>query len=316
MPLPTVVRFKHKLVVEEAKRRGKLRKSATVREDFDFRGRRFLVVPAIVFFDKRVQANIASLLKEVNGIPRLSTEKARLDAFNRALGQSHYDNIFFTTFLMAWKQQNGVTSLQDKEDDLLDALLSRLKVPDTLRKFYQLKLQFDDDRDLRQEAFDLQIEFDRQEATLDLISDVAPRAAFAVAGLFPPTAGGAVLAFAVDAFINLYQFFDFMAEAEADGEITEDEAQEAWWQLIGILPFKIVELVLLSRSVIELVKALGQIGIALLEMLYEALVALPDIISNWQMAIEDGWSNVNDMDRACEIFIPLYAIDDLKRTSK
>lgn len=317
MPLPTVVKFRHKLLAEEAKRRGRLRRSAVVPEDFDFRGKRFLVVPAIVFFDPKVEKRLASLIKDVKNIKHLPLNR-RESAFNQTIADYYSDATFFTSFLIAWKKQEMVTSLKDKEKNVLDALFNRLEIPisDRQKRFYEEhKLEFVDDRDLQQEAFDLQIQIDRQEAISDLISDVAPRAAFAVAGLFPPTAGGAVLAFAVDAFINLYQFFDFMAQAEAGG-ITEEEAQEAWWQLIGILPFKIIELVLLSRSVIELVKALGHIGIALLEMLYEALRALPDIISNWQMAIEDGWSNVNDMDRACEIFIPSYAIDDLKRTSK
>jgi hypothetical protein len=41
----------------------------------------------------------------------------------------------------------------------------------------------------------------------------------------------------------------FLEEADEDGDITEDELEEAKWQMAGIIPFNAVQLILLGRGI-------------------------------------------------------------------
>lgn len=306
MPLPIVVKYNIKLLAEEAKQRAYLHRSAITQEDFGFDGRRFLAVPLKNYADRL--PFVLTALKEVDAIAGLASEHKRLATFNKKFTDHFVDRNTFTSFLIHWKRQKEVVSLQKSETDLLDAFFRRgllADPPPGIKKLYLTKLIVVDlDRNLKEIAYTLQGELDLQERVSDLIYAVAPRATLAALSLFPTTALPKMLGYAVESLIGLLQFFEVMVDAKADDYMSEEEVAEAWWALAGILPFKLIQKIMFRTEILE-------IGVALFTMLVEALSRLPDLLNRWSVALDEGWGCFGDFDRSSEIFIPAYAINDL-----
>src|SRR5215208_2335713 len=105
MALNVVVKYNMKLVAEEAKERGRLRKSATVQEDFGFDNRRFVAVPLDTYV-KNFQY-IKSLVAQSSGIVGIRSEEKRLAAFNQ-LFTTFVDKNIFTGALIYWKSLHEI----------------------------------------------------------------------------------------------------------------------------------------------------------------------------------------------------------------
>jgi hypothetical protein len=152
---------------------------------------------------------------------------------------------------------------------------------------------------IRDAAFELQSERD-QDA---LFREFGPRLLMVALMLFPAGQAAVAVGAVINAFAGFLQFMIFLEDAEADGDITEQELEEAWWTLLGILPFRAVQLGLMLRG-------LTMVGQALIQMIVEGVKMLPDLLERRLQALRAGFSDYAEYDPGTTIFLPAYALDD------
>ena len=153
-------------------------------------------------------------------------------------------------------------------------------------------------------AFELQTEKDFEKNLGEFFYEVAPPVLIFVVSIFGGVAAGAVggVAFGLvfEAIMGFVDFVYEMHKAEKDGMITNKEAEEAWWNLIGILPFKLIQLGILARAVFQL-------STYFLNLLLEALKDFWADIETLIASIRAGWDVGYRFDSSTTILIPDYA---------
>ncbi|MGB5070950.1 MAG: hypothetical protein WBO28_08320 [Flavobacteriales bacterium] len=154
-------------------------------------------------------------------------------------------------------------------------------------------------------AFDLEQERTRDE----LFRYFAPRAIVTAVSLFPIAKIPLLLGLVVQAITGFVQFMQFLEEADEDGDITEDELEEAKWQMAGIIPFNAVQLILLGRGI-------SMVAFTFLIALRSGLAELADVMVRAGQAVKEGWSGYGEYDLDTALFLPDYVIsaDDEKAT--
>jgi hypothetical protein len=146
-------------------------------------------------------------------------------------------------------------------------------------------------------AFDLEHEKVHDQIYIDTSKVVV----LAVMSIVPFTKVPLLVAAICTAIAGFIEFMLFLEDAEADGEITEEEVGEAYWQALGILPFDLVQQLLMYRS-------LAMLAEALLTMLVDGI---NDLIESWnrrRAVVREGWGGYLEHDAQTAIFIPDYAI--------
>ena len=150
---------------------------------------------------------------------------------------------------------------------------------------------------LMQLAYDLE----QEKVTDEIVRDSAKLVVLAVLLLVPFADVPALLGAISTALAGFIQFMQFLEEAESDGEVTEDEVKEAKWSMLGILPFDLVQLVLLFRG-------LGLLAEAMLSMLLQGIHDLTESWKRRREAVTSGWSGYVESEGESTIFIPDYAL--------
>lgn len=146
-------------------------------------------------------------------------------------------------------------------------------------------------------AFELQMERD----TDALIRDYGPRVVLLAASLFPTGSLPIVIGAAVTAITGFLEFMQTLKDAEADGDVTEEEVKQAEWAMLGILPFRFAQIALTVVSV-------GQIGIAFLRALRDGLAQFPEWLSRFEQARDAGWNSYAEFPKTEAILLPKYLV--------
>jgi hypothetical protein len=151
----------------------------------------------------------------------------------------------------------------------------------------------------------LQVELQEDLNFNDQFYEFAPVAVNLALTLVPFGLGARGLALAVQFVAGV---FDFLVELHRlksnDGKLDEKEMEEVWWGVLGILPFKIVELIVLGRLVVVLVPHLAI-------LLYEAIGDFINRLEFMQEARNAGWEGGLLADSPYGIFIPDFAIEPI-----
>lgn len=146
-------------------------------------------------------------------------------------------------------------------------------------------------------AFELEQERTRDE----LFRYFAPRAIVTAINLFPIARVPLLLGHLVQAITGFVQFMQFLEEAEEDGDITDDELEEAKWQMAGIIPFNAVQMVLLGRGI-------GLVAYTFLVALRSGLADFADLMVRVSHAVREGWTGYGEYDLDTAVFLPDYVI--------
>ncbi|MCC6196807.1 MAG: hypothetical protein IT518_20325 [Burkholderiales bacterium] len=133
--------------------------------------------------------------------------------------------------------------------------------------------------ELQRTALDLELERSQDE----LLAEFGPRFMLMLAQMWPPARVVSLGALVVEALINFVSFMYYLEDAQADGDVTEEELDEAYWQFAGIVPFKIVQLFLLGR-------ALYEFGPEIVRMLIDAVRDYHESLATRGAALDKGWS--------------------------
>jgi hypothetical protein len=147
-----------------------------------------------------------------------------------------------------------------------------------------------------QMAFDLE----EEKVTDQIVRDTGKLVVLAVLLLVPFGQVPAVIGAVSTAVAGFLQFMQFLEDAESDGEITEEEVKEAEWQMYGILPFNLIQNVLMFR-------AIGMVVEILFVMLIDGINSLIESLGRRKQAIIEGWTGYNEHSAEDAIFIPDYA---------
>ncbi len=260
---------------------------------------------------KRAKQHADMLLDLVEKkIRRTPREQDRLLAWNSDVVQNkarHYGTAEWRVFMFRWASKALPAEAFARSGD------------DLAKAFFRTALGIEDERtvsiyasDLRakcrpeiprdllvQAAFELQSEQDRAE----LANFIIPRVVLLAAGLFPVGQAPIVIGAAISAIVAFLEFMQFLQDAEEDGDITEEEGEEAVWAMLGIIPFRIVQMALFARGV-------GMIGVALFRALLDGLDELPSLLDTSAEARENGWNAYGEFDAESTIFLPAYLFDD------
>lgn len=134
-------------------------------------------------------------------------------------------------------------------------------------------------RQLQEFAIELQLERSQDE----LLAEFGPRFLLLLAQAWPPARVVSLGALIVEALINFTSFMFYLEDAQADGDVTDEELKEAYWQFAGIVPFRIVQLALLGRAVVTL-------GPELISMLMDAVRDYYESLETRRAAFDAGWT--------------------------
>lgn len=148
---------------------------------------------------------------------------------------------------------------------------------------------------------ELAFELEQEKVNDQIFIDTSKLVVLAVMSLVPFANVSLLVGAICTAIAGFIEFMTFLEDAEADGEITEEEVNEAYWQAAGILPFDLVQLLLTFRGVAILAKVL-------LTMLLDGI---NDLIESWNRrreAVREGWGGYVEHDAQTAIFIPDYAL--------
>ncbi|HEV2914368.1 MAG TPA: hypothetical protein VGX92_13915 [Pyrinomonadaceae bacterium] len=274
---------------------------------FSADGRILTIRPADLQRTKKSADDLLDLVeKKINRMPR---EQDRLLAWNSDVVQTrarYYGTAEWRVFMFRWASKAlPAEAFARSGDDLAKAFFRTAlgigdeRIVSVYASALRAKCQPEMPREsLVQIAFELQGEQDRAE----LANFIIPRVALLAAGLF----GGEVplvIGTAISAIVAFLEFMQFLQDAEEDGDITEEEGEEAFWAMLGIIPFRIVQMALFVRGV-------GMIGVALFRALLDGLDELPSFLEISAEARENGWNSYGAFDAESTIFLPAYLFDD------
>jgi hypothetical protein len=152
----------------------------------------------------------------------------------------------------------------------------------------------------RERLMQIAFELEEEKVTDQIARDTGKLVVLTVLLLVPFGQVPVVIGAICTAVAGFLQFMQFLEDAESDGEVTEEEVKEAEWQMLGILPFNLVQFVLLFR-------AIGMVVEILLVMLIEGINSLIESLGRRKQAIVEGWTGYNEHSAEDTIFIPDYA---------
>jgi hypothetical protein len=148
----------------------------------------------------------------------------------------------------------------------------------------------------------LQVELQEDLNFNDNFYEFAPVAVSVALAIVPFGTGARGLALAVEFVGNV---FDFLLELHrmqsSGGELDEKEMQEVWWGVLGILPFKLLELLVFGRMIVQVAPLLAK-------MLYEAVSTFIARLDFMLDARDAGWEGALLADSPHGVFVPDFAI--------
>lgn len=306
--LPVLVRFDEKRLREQLDARVGRDRTALISLPFDDLGRRALEVDRQLY--RRLEPEAIGLLAYIaQKIEREPDQGLKHALWQRVVVErraAHYATEHWRALLIRWALTRPPTEYLEGKLDLAEAFLRHaLGLRDQVVVTVEaaaLRRRCDpsDTRGgLIEAAFALELERHHDE----LFREYAPRVVLAAVNLFPATRLPLVIGAAIQALAGFVEFMLFLQDAESDGAISAEELEEARWNRLGILPFDLVQKMLLLRG-------LGVAGLAVLELLIHELRGLLDRIENHAAAAEAGWGGYVQFDREAAIVLPRYALDE------
>lgn len=288
---------------DKSVKRTTLLKMATRSEVYDKKGSTIISIPFTDY--QRVRPSVNKEIQKLQQFASVKNNHEKQLLFVRLYMPLPSD--IFSATVMDWANSNSVFPT-DKRNLLSQFFFEGAGIAEVEGHIYKTfvinKLSLVNlTEDYTSLVFTLESEHNDQVALSDLVSNVGPRATLVAVAYFP-TAGAVVAALVVQSLVGLAQFFLFMADAEEDGIITEQESADAWWELIGVAPFAIVGYALMGKEIIGL-------GVVIFERLISALSKLPELLESWTVATDEGWNSFGKFDPDSSIFVPTYAVSDL-----
>ncbi len=138
-----------------------------------------------------------------------------------------------------------------------------------------------------------------------MLKSTVPPAMLLLASLTPVGRAGTIAYISWNALIGFVDYLYTVYSAEADGTITDKEENDAFWALVGMFPFRLVELVTTARMAIVLGQAFVEVALA-------ALDELSDRIALLMQARDAGWDSAVALDASHSVFVPAYALADIR----
>jgi hypothetical protein len=301
---PIVVAFDEKRLREQLQKRARIASITSLVLPFDVTGRVLVVSQADY---RRVRPNAEAILRIVElKVRTLRTDRERMQRWNEVLRREaqHYRTEEWRVLLFRWAPSAPPETFTTRGQDLATGFVQHALGIDNNNAMRAIaadlrgKCAPDDSKErLIEAAFELQNEKD-QDA---LVRYFAPRVVLFAASLFPVSQVPIVIGAAITAITGFIEFMQFIEDAEADGDISEEEANEAPWSLLGILPFKLVQNALTIRSI-------GLLAINLLGQLIEAVASLPALIDRHLVARDNGWGGYGEYDSETSLFVPRHVV--------
>lgn len=243
--------------------------------------------------------------KKIRAAPA-DSDKLKLWNAEVLLGYSKtYRREDWRAFLLTWAFRTKPAEAFETGEDLATAFF-RLAVG--LRDERTIRVLAADLRgkvapqDSRQELIEAAFELQSERDTDELIRDYAPRVVLLAATLFPVGSLPIVIGAAMTAITGFLECMQLLEDAEQDGDITEAEGQQAWWALLGILPFRFVQLGLFAAGI-------GAVGAALLRALRDGLGQLETWLERFDAARDHGWNSYVEF-QGEGIVLPKYLLEE------
>ncbi|GAB4516324.1 MAG: hypothetical protein Tsb0019_15710 [Roseibium sp.] len=111
------------------------------------------------------------------------------------------------------------------------------------------------------------------------------------------------LGFAFELLLNAVDMLFTLHQMSSDGKFTEAETEEAWWNLAGLFPIRLLQLAVFARTGYE-------IGRQVLPLLLTAISDLIQHLEDLWVARQSGWRHSLRYDPATSVFIPASMIPD------
>lgn len=301
--LPVLLAYEERRLRSQLDSRRKIVHGAYVTTPFDDRGKILMVEQERFDAMKRHNTMVLSYVADKISTSDDATMRVALwNAVILAKMTSSYKPEDWRSFLIRWRllrPESAITStslaklfVRDAlgiDDDRLASLLSA-----------DLAVRADP-QDSRERLIDVAFEVQQAEDNGDLFRHYAPRVVVFAAGLIA-TPSAPVIGLIITAVTGFCEFQFAMEDAEEDGIITESELTGVKLAGIGIIPFRVIQMGLLATN-------LGIIGVGLLRMLRDALLAFPGWIERYMSARKAGWKDYAEIP-AEAIVIPKYLLRD------
>jgi hypothetical protein len=156
-----------------------------------------------------------------------------------------------------------------------------------------------DPQDSKERLIEVAFEIQEEKDNAALYRHYAPRVVIFAAGLIS-TPSAPVIGAIITALTGFCEFQFAMEDVEEDGEITEADLTGVKMALLGIIPFRFVQMGLLATS-------LGMVGLALFRMIRDALLAFPTWIERYMSVRNAGWKDYTEIPEDA-IVIPKYLL--------
>ncbi|OAI11903.1 hypothetical protein A1507_19545 [Methylomonas koyamae] len=301
--LPAILAYEERRLRSQLDVRRKLVQGAYLSTPFDDRGK-ILMVDQNHFEAEAVKRHVTAVLSYVNAKIRTADDvRMKAALWNEVILAKmtrFYRPEDWRSLLILWR-------IGEPAPELTRTNLAQLFMRDALGiddRVLASLLAVDlavraDPQDSRERLIEVAFTIQEERDNAALFRHYAPRVVIFAAGMISAPSAPVIGAI-ITALTGFCEFQFAMEDAEVDGEITESELTGVKMALLGILPFRFVQMGLLAAG-------LGMVGLALLRMLRDALLAFPAWIERYMSVRNAGWKDYTAIPEEA-IVIPKYLL--------